>query len=224
MDCAACCKLIVSEEAFLQCMVRTCQKTYHELCTGILDPASVNTEAWICPECACMSKRGGDNSLTPVGASRQRSSAADSNNITYRKKAIILASNEDKQEIKNTEVLRLEIKQLREEIIGLKNQLNQAMSLLTTFHGKCDNYFSHFETLIDSCIQSKMRDMVNSKDELATSKKGETVTTHNEAPQPAKITAPTVNVCTEPACIAKLSATCQTMSLSIIRCNTFDGK
>ncbi|CAG9118654.1 unnamed protein product [Plutella xylostella] len=77
MDCEACQQKIEDKQQFLVCTVKGCFKHYHIACTTTSQSAPIDTNTWICQDCICAKKKGGDNSATPV-----RSAPS---NITQRK-------------------------------------------------------------------------------------------------------------------------------------------
>lgn len=149
MSCAACCTVILDGEDFLRCTQEECGKRYHYLCTGGSKPAessATNLVAWICPECNCKSKRGGDNSHTPVGVSKK---TRDSN-ITYRKKVDTELNTEFHLSLSS------EIHSLRLEVSVLKDQLTQAVSLISRYETKLEKYTSAVETLHSKLDKSEV--------------------------------------------------------------------
>ncbi|XP_061725396.1 uncharacterized protein LOC133531281 [Cydia pomonella] len=80
--CAAGCKDIITDmKDVLQCTSETCQKIFHRLCITSKNLSTTEKTSWTCPGCKAASKKGGDNSATPV-----RNQLVD--NVTVRKKTI----------------------------------------------------------------------------------------------------------------------------------------
>lgn len=123
MNCSACLNVIVEDNDYLCCTLGDCGKMYHLLCSGEKNPAHLNRDAWVCPECRCTTKKGGDNTLTPVGfAKRNRDS-----NVTFRKK-----SNSKKAELPVStceyNCLVPEIRDLRQELADIKKSFGVVIS------------------------------------------------------------------------------------------------
>ncbi|CAH2091008.1 unnamed protein product [Euphydryas editha] len=119
MDCAACRCVIIENEEFLRCTFENCHKMYHLLCAGG-KKLTESISTWVCPECLCATKKGGDNCLTPVGISKSHEVKTSH---FERKKYLQLVS-----EILNTKKLWTicHLRALREEMAGLKDQLENA--------------------------------------------------------------------------------------------------
>lgn len=147
MICSACRSDIDNKngEIYLFCTKDSCNKLYHLLCTGEKNP---NKSTWVCPECCCLSKKGGDNSLTPVGASKKTRDP----NITIRKKAPVCVATpkSDVSELPNLDVNKeifLEIRSLKTEIIILKDNISKAVGLIAKYETKLDAYVHKVDTL-----------------------------------------------------------------------------
>lgn len=92
MECSACRSNIDGSEEYICCSLIKCRKRYHSTCIGATGLSSEGRNNWICLECCCIAKKGGDNSSTPVGiskkikdpfvATRQKPSANHNDNAT----------------------------------------------------------------------------------------------------------------------------------------------
>lgn len=135
MSCSACRGVIVDDEGYLRCMVESCKKIYHPPCTGGKNPTAEERKTWVCPECYCATKRGGDNNLTPVGIAKKTRDP----NVTFRSKNIqpVVAGVRKYDEPSE---LSVEIRGLKSEMATLRDQLTHAVSLLTSYETKLDNY------------------------------------------------------------------------------------
>lgn len=138
--CDGCRTKIKVEEDRLICSNQDCRKLYHRSCTPFATrvPSPEEQELWICPECLCSRKRGGDNSKTPVGTPRNM-------NVTLRKV--------ERTKISDPEVVgqdpiiecKTEIQKLRMEIVELSNQLAKAILRLD----KCnENLEKHASSVV----------------------------------------------------------------------------
>ena len=76
MSCSGCLQSI-SDELFITCTYELCTKAYHRACINAPHHTAEEIKLWICPDCQASSRRGGDNTLTPVRTN---------DNITLRKK------------------------------------------------------------------------------------------------------------------------------------------
>ncbi|XP_013193029.1 uncharacterized protein LOC106136907 [Amyelois transitella] len=77
MKCAGCMKS-VKELSGIKCTSSTCEKTFCALCSNVSSLSADRKKNWKCPECCASSKKGGDNSLTPIRTGHE--------NVTTRKK------------------------------------------------------------------------------------------------------------------------------------------
>lgn len=134
MICAACCCDVEDQEECLHCAIEHCGKIYHTLCAG---GNSSKSDKWICPECRCAAKRGGDNSSTPVGSTKMSRDTF----VTMRNKVKVLNSPPEDSFISDTnDVMKSEIQYMRQEMLALRAQVTQAVSLLMIYEGKMDDY------------------------------------------------------------------------------------
>lgn len=153
--CSACKDSISNQEDFLLCTLECCKKYYHLFCGGGQALSKEGRVAWICPECCCASKKGGDNSSTPVGAKKVRDP-----NVTYRKKVTQSRSVDEAitpikspplrttldlprptpQEGSSTLDLTMEIRGLRHEIATLKRYLDGAVAAISRYDARLGHY------------------------------------------------------------------------------------
>lgn len=140
MNCGGCGTDIPQCEDSLQCTVNGCQKTFHLLCVG---EKTQSVSEWVCPECRCSTKRGGDNSLTPVGASKKHRDT----NVTLRKKISSSVQADEDLHKPEYELLSVEIRSLRQEVASLRNELGKAVSLITSYGTKLADYASQFQSI-----------------------------------------------------------------------------
>lgn len=137
MSCAAC-RTAIEEGDGLQCTIEVCNKQYHLLCIGEANPGK---ELWVCPECRCATKKGGDNSLTPVGSKKSRDT-----NITFRKKPPShidegqVSKNEDKD-------VRAVMRSLMQEISLLRQLLEHSVAIIKMNEVKIENYLAQMDVL-----------------------------------------------------------------------------
>lgn len=129
MVCSACFSELLVGEEFLQCMVKTCSKSYHYECTN-KSLSEVEKSTWVCPECTCAAKKGGANCETPVGT------PACIKNVTQRKPSSIQAPSQCSpvENITMSMPARLEIQLLREHITSLTERLTDAVSTIERYH------------------------------------------------------------------------------------------
>lgn len=153
MSCSACLFEFSPEEDYVRCTVMECKKMYHHACAG---GKQLDEGTWICPECRCSLKKGGDNSSTPVGISKH---GRDNVTIRQRKKAtstnpLVCNLNVSNQEtpattpISNKEsALSDEIRCMRQEMSLLREQLCNAVTLIQSYEAKLEHYALQAETL-----------------------------------------------------------------------------
>ncbi|KOB62438.1 Histone-lysine N-methyltransferase NSD3 [Operophtera brumata] len=126
MICSACHKDAFNGdgEEYLCCMKDDCNQLYHLLCTGEKNP---NKNTWGCPECRCTSKKGGNNSLTPVGVSKRTRDP----NVTIRKKITSVGVDVQKSEEgiplnpDENNKISLELRGLKTEMVTIRDQLSK---------------------------------------------------------------------------------------------------
>lgn len=123
----------MGKDEYMRCSIMSCNKIYHALCTGGI--TSANPKTWVCPECSCSSKRGGDNSLTPEGATNQ----PRNDNVTIRRKAARVHIDEN-QCVEDVHDLISGASQLRSERIKLGDQLSKPSSLAATYELQLELY------------------------------------------------------------------------------------
>ncbi|CAH1642619.1 unnamed protein product [Spodoptera littoralis] len=174
MICSACNNAIEGEEDYLSCT--RCDKLYHLICTGLQAPKNV-TNIWVCPECQCANKRGGDNSFTPVGPSQDP-------NVTLRRKAM---TNSPLFEYNERSDLICEMNALRSEMSGLKELLTKALSLVSSHEDKLQKYALQVEQLNkrlekyeNSSLNNKYVTQTQPKTSIATTAVGTNIGKRNE--------------------------------------------
>lgn len=149
MSCSACHGTIADGEDILRCVIEKCKKHYHPSCTGMGNLSGQEVHSWVCPECSCNMKRGGDNSRTPVGHAKKSRDSRDSN-VTIRKKVTPIIAEVLKSHEPNIDVpseFQAEIRNLRTEMSSLRNQLTHAVSLISSYETKLDSYAIHVAAL-----------------------------------------------------------------------------
>ncbi|CAH1637878.1 unnamed protein product [Spodoptera littoralis] len=99
------------------------------MCTGIRNLMNVDIDTWICPECRCAIKKGGDNSFTPVGVKQDP-------NVTLRKN---VSTNSTSNYVDNIALIS-EIHDLRSEMSTLKELLTKALTLIGGHEDKLERY------------------------------------------------------------------------------------
>uniref|UniRef100_A0A2A4JG69 PHD-type domain-containing protein n=1 Tax=Heliothis virescens TaxID=7102 RepID=A0A2A4JG69_HELVI len=139
MNCSACHENIDNVEESLRCTRDSCGKLYHPICTGKKSLLAVDIDSWICPECYCAVKRGGDNSFTPVGPKQDP-------NITHRKKATTNTTMSTDYLVEN-DATAPDMYALCSEISVLKELLNKALLLISSHEEKLSKYTFQVEQL-----------------------------------------------------------------------------
>lgn len=115
MVCGACfAELLVGEE-YLQCMMKTCGKSYHYACNNKA-LSDIEKASWACPECAA--KNGGRNCDAHVGT------PVSVKNVTLRKP----------NDVATSVSTSLELQLLREQITFLTEQLADAVATIGRYH------------------------------------------------------------------------------------------
>lgn len=123
-----CCGCMVELEVgdeYLQCMVETCGKLYHALCTNkTLDFEGKST--WVCPECCILRKKCGRNCEIPVGTPVMLRNVASRN-----RSATTIPPPGCSDEYAS--MLR-EMQVVRDQMNGLAEQLAGAVSAIAEYH------------------------------------------------------------------------------------------
>ncbi|XP_013183606.1 uncharacterized protein LOC132902751 [Amyelois transitella] len=125
MKCAGCMKTI-KDQNFVKCTSSSCEKSFCSLCINITNLTADRKKLWKCPECCATSKKGGDNSLTPVRANNE--------NVTTRKKSDS-AGNELSQ-------LTDQLRTLTQEFSSVKLNLEDLTRSLSYTNGRMDEIMS----------------------------------------------------------------------------------
>lgn len=122
--CCACMKDLAVGEEFLQCMVKSCGKLFHRLCTiNTLTKAEI--DAWVCPECCSRLKKGGRNCDTPVGT------PVSVRNVASR--GVSPALIQSSQTFNDPSSMALEMQLMRDQMNLLSEQLTDAVSAVTRY-------------------------------------------------------------------------------------------
>lgn len=129
MNCSACFSIIVNDEDYLCCS--KCSKTYHVMCVGEQKIANTSNLTWICPECICSNKKGGDNSFTQIGISQVNRDT----NVTLRQKTMSTSYAKDTESQDKLELTH-ELRELRSEMSKIKEELCHSTSLIASYETK----------------------------------------------------------------------------------------
>lgn len=114
-------------EEYLQCMVKTCNKLYHLLCTS-KKLTTKEKDSWVCPECCIRQKRIGSNCETPVGT------PVTTKNISVRNKSAPSVSPSPQPEFSSQVAsIMLEMQGIRNQMSILTEQLSNAVSVVTQY-------------------------------------------------------------------------------------------
>lgn len=146
MSCDAC-RNVIEEEESMQCTINGCKKQYHLLCAGFVNPG---TESWMCPKCSCAAKKGGDNSLTPVGSHKK----SRDTNITFRKK-VSSHIGVVQQNRNNDDNLRDDIRSLKQEMSSLRQLLENSVAIIRVNETKIEKYMNQIDSLHNKLSEYK---------------------------------------------------------------------
>ncbi|KAG7301208.1 hypothetical protein JYU34_007214 [Plutella xylostella] len=124
MDCEACQQKIKAKQPFIVCTTQGCGKHYHIACTTTSQSAPIDTNTWICQDCICAKKKGGDNSATPV-----RSAPS---NITQRQ-----GKPKSKVEVPIDDYAN-EIRLLRKEMGKITESVAEVLKSMKTYNERLD--------------------------------------------------------------------------------------
>lgn len=146
MDCSGCLKPIKKEEEYILCKENKCNKTYHALCLNTSNLSPEQILSWKCPDCHCKSKKGGDNSQTPVRGNE---------NVTLRNKTTRQVPNDISPTASDEGLLPLatEIRLLRQTMLNMQNEIYNRLDTLS-------NRLSDFDTRIQSLEHYKEENMM----------------------------------------------------------------
>lgn len=122
--CHGCIKKLDVGEEYWQCMVETCGKLYHGLCTNKM-PTFEDRNTWVCPECCNLVKKDGRNNDIPVGT------PVTTRNITIRSKRECKPSTECPGE---STILLMEMQSIRDQMTMLNERLIDAVSAVAGYH------------------------------------------------------------------------------------------
>lgn len=119
MKCHGCFKLI-KDISSIKCSSSLCEKHFCALCINISSYSLEKKKTWKCPDCCASTKKGGDNSSTPVRTSE------DTSNIGHRKR---LETNVNTTAISEIKELTSEVRHLTREISSLKKSTRRRNKL-----------------------------------------------------------------------------------------------
>lgn len=116
------CKTMITDRQFITCNAGKCDNSFHLLCLNITTVLPEQRATWICPDCQAATKKGGDNSLTPV---RQSNKCLENAQLDG-----------------DVTTLTSEIRLLRQDMWSLKNELRDVVSSLKECHSRLDGVTS----------------------------------------------------------------------------------
>lgn len=120
--CATCLKPLLPEDKYIECSRASCKKLYHiDICIGVAIPVGEDVGSWVCPTCVCETKKGTNKSSASIRCPAQTPDV----NITSRPKKNLPQS--DFKELTG------EIRFLREEMLGLKSNMETIMASSVRF-------------------------------------------------------------------------------------------
>lgn len=131
--CYACRTNLEETEEYLCCKVKGCPNLFHHLCASGKTMAEDAIQVWVCPECRNAQKKGGDNSHTPVGASKLKPAG-----VTIRTKpAQPRLSDEDFRSSEYLEIMT-EIRAVQNQVSGISMMLGTIIGSLSGFKTEMD--------------------------------------------------------------------------------------
>jgi hypothetical protein len=167
LTCCACMKELDVGEEYLQCMVKTCGKLYHRLCTN-RNLTMEEIDSWVCPECRSSMKKGGRNCDTPVGT------PVSVKNIVSRNKSMtpvpppqlpsdstliaspipttvktVVTSIPPSQASSDLPALSFEMQLMRDQMTLLSEQLMDAVSTIAQYQSALTDCTTRFEAVDD---------------------------------------------------------------------------
>lgn len=147
--CYACQADFEADEGHLRCKMASCPNLFHLACTTTTTRSMTReeTDEWVCPECRISMKRGGDNTLTPVGTSKTRSAA-----VATRSKVIKPLADEDYRSVEYLEI-NAEIRKLHKEVADITAMLKNVLESVAGFGSKMNTLISRTE-LVESKLET----------------------------------------------------------------------
>lgn len=161
--CAGCNREIQDDEKYICCSDNKCKNPFHHGCVNLTNPTQATIKSWSCPSCLCAKKKGGDNTLTPVRPSdnvtvrKPKAAAAPSQSQkaavpsgpsskavpqpSHTSRTAALPShmtNPITDENSALSNLTVEIKGLRQEILGLRLDFETAISAVNRCEERID--------------------------------------------------------------------------------------
>lgn len=149
--CDGCLGEILEPGSSIVCSHADCKKLFHcdALCVGN-KPRNEDMSTWVCPQCKCEGKRGGDNSSTPVRGSGPVQPAAASN-ITLRQK----------KPTSDVQALTLEIRSLREDMLSFKKHMEVITGSISVINDQLVQIVARFDitderiTVLENRLESE---------------------------------------------------------------------
>lgn len=131
------CDTSIGNKKQILCTNSKCKKQYHCSCVNMKNANPELLKTWLCPECQCTMKKGGDNSSTPVQSSpsiqivpEKKQRAANSTQVSV----LDSPSETDSPLCTLTEEIRL----LRHEILQMKSDFDTAIAAVRRCEGRLD--------------------------------------------------------------------------------------
>lgn len=142
LNCAGC-QTQITDKNTISCSTKGCNKIFHLMCVSSSGAAPEDKSIWVCPECHCSTKKGGDNSSTPVR--------------NTERKADFTPSEAPAQVSELTSEIRL----LREDITSMKAELKTAVQTLA----RCEERFDDFSAKMQ-VYESRLKAVEEQKIEM----------------------------------------------------------
>ncbi|KAI8433545.1 hypothetical protein MSG28_015571 [Choristoneura fumiferana] len=126
----------------ISCKVKNCAKVYHNSCINADKLTPEQIKSWVCPDCKASTKKGGDNSSTPVRSTAAPDAArgqAPSDNVTVRnKKGQQAAPHAHINSSPEISALTSEIKLLRSDVSTIQSQITAVLQTLVQYTDRLD--------------------------------------------------------------------------------------
>lgn len=130
------CQTHISDQNYIVCTYENCKKIFHVLCLNSDQNLSFDKATWICPECKCKNKKGGDNSAASASSrhTSENETLHSKEDTGHRAPKYVPAEN-----LNDIQVLTSEIRLFREEMSALKLQLTNVVSAISHCNERLDD-------------------------------------------------------------------------------------
>ncbi|CAG9136278.1 unnamed protein product [Plutella xylostella] len=141
---------------YYTCSNSSCKDVYCSTCSKTPTMSTSRQKLWVCPSCCAKTKKGGDNTNTPIRGSNESSNL----NVAPRNKPIAPPSQKNEENSGNElKELTGEVRRLTQLISSLKDKLDEATQSLSKCHVRLEELASSMVAADDRIRKLEIRDL-----------------------------------------------------------------